>query len=156
MTVNVCLVCYFDGNVNIDPDTRVTSYTDGYCKPLMVKVSCTLKELMDRIYVLNRVSRHLFELHVICKWGFDNGESVTIHVRNDEEAEAILAYDQKHTSIQLYVTKAFKFPTNESDGEDDEDEDEDKREDGDGDEDEDGDMDKSDHWGDWVSDTQDD
>src|SRR2546430_13763301 len=110
MAEQVLFVCYLDGTIQIDAETRVPNYAGGYCKPLVVSSPCTYRELMDKIYELSLVTRRSCELSVLCKWWFDNGECVPIHVRNDQETAAVLAYARKHTSAQLFVRHMYIVP----------------------------------------------
>ena len=103
MAEQVLFVCYFDGTIEIDNETRVPKYAGGYCKPLVVHPAITYRELMDKIYELSNLSRRHDELRVLCKWWFDNGECVPINVTNDQETAAVIAYARKHSSTQLYV-----------------------------------------------------
>ena len=105
MAEQVLFVCYFDGTIQIDAETRVPKYVGGYCKPLVVSPPSTHRELMDKIYELSAVTRRACELRVLCKWWFDNGECAPIHVRDDQATATVLAYARKHTSAQLFVHK---------------------------------------------------
>src|SRR3954469_2905225 len=120
MAEKVLFVCYFDGTIGIDAQTRVPSYSGGYCKPLVVTPPCTHRELMDKIYELSAVSRRAFDLRVLCKWHFDNGECAPIHVRDDQETAAVLAYARKHTSAQLFVRCIYRAPSDEEEEDEDE------------------------------------
>src|SRR5436190_15189331 len=118
MAEKVLFVCYFDGTIGIDAQTRVPKYSGGYYKPLVVTPPCTHRELMDKIYELSAVSRRAFDLRVLCKWWFDNGECAPIHVRDDQETAAVLAYARKHTSAQLFVRRIYRAPSSDEEEED--------------------------------------
>src|SRR3954469_8947968 len=142
MAEKVLFVCYFDGTIGIDAQTRVPSYSGGYCKPLVVTPPCTHRELMDKIYELSAVSRRDCDLRVLCKWWFDNGECAPIHVRDDEETAAVLAYARKHTSAQLFVRHMDRAPSSAEDEEEDWDEEEEDQEEESMDEEEEESMDE--------------
>ena len=61
MAEQVLFVCYFDGTIEIDNETRVPKYAGGYCKPLVVHPAITYRELMDKIYELSLVTKRSCE-----------------------------------------------------------------------------------------------
>src|SRR3954471_5645787 len=128
MAEQVLFVCYFDGTIQIDAETRVPKYASGYCKPLIVRPPCTHRELMDKIYELSAVTRRSWELRVLCKWWFDNGECAPINVRDDQDTAAVLAYARKQTSVQLFVRHMVRAPSSAEDEEEDWDEEEEDEE----------------------------